>query len=77
MLVDRTFFDRAFWDEAAGDTADHRLAWRERLRALAKIILVEAAEAAPRTEMRRVRAIARSRSMFDAQMSKWFKEIAA
>lgn len=75
-MVDRIFFDDALWAEAAGDAADHRLAWRERLRTLARSVLIEAAEAAPRTDMRRVRAIARSRTMLEVQMTKWFKEIA-
>jgi hypothetical protein len=46
------------------------------LRALADTVFDEAAEAAPRTEMRRVRAISRGRSMLDGQMVKWLKEIA-
>lgn len=75
-FVDREFFGNALWAEAAGDAADHRRVWRERLRMLAGTIMAEASEAAPRTEMRRIRAIARSRSMLDTQMAKWLKEIA-
>jgi len=76
-MVDRIFFD-AFWQETVApetDEATHRLKWRERLRALAGIVCGEAAKAAPRTEMRRIRAIARARSMLDGQMAKWLKEI--
>ncbi len=75
-LVDRVFFDDALWAEAAGDAVDHRRIWRERLRTLAGTVFSEAAEAAPRTEMRRIRAIARSRTMLDTQMAKWLREIA-
>lgn len=76
VMVDRVFFDGALWAEAAGDAGNHRLAWRERLRTLAGTVLADAAKAAPRTEMRRIRAIARSRTMLDAQMAKWLKEVA-
>ena len=74
--ADRIFFDEAFWDEAAKTAADHRLTWRKRLRDIAGEVLAEAAEAAPRTEMRRIRAIARARSMLDGQMNKWLQEVA-
>jgi CRISPR system Cascade subunit CasA len=74
--VDREFFNDAFWTEVGGAAVDPRQAWRERLRALADTVFDEAAEAAPRTEMRRVRAISRGRSMLDGQMVKWLKEIA-
>ena len=76
--VDREFFEDAFWTDAADedDPALHRLAWRQRLQTLAGQVFTEAAEAAPRTEMRRIRAIARARSMLDAQMAKWLKEVA-
>lgn len=75
-LADRMFFDEAFWAEAAGDGADHRRAWRERLRVLAGAVFAEAAEAAPRTAMRRIRAKARAQTLLDAGMAKWLKEIA-
>ena len=75
-LVDRYFFDGGLWAEAAGKAAAPRKEWRERLRASASEVLGQAAESAPRTEMRRIRAVARSRSMLDAQMNKWFKEVA-
>lgn len=74
--VDREFFGQPLWDEVAGDAAAPRRAWRERLRDLAGDVFGEAAEAAPRTAMRRVRAVARARSMLDAQMYKWLKEVA-
>ena len=84
-IVDRRFFEEDFWTAAAATNGvggsevpnDHRLAWRQRLRALAGDVFAEAAEAAPRTQMRRVRAIARGRSMLDGQMTNWLKEMAA
>jgi CRISPR system Cascade subunit CasA len=78
-LVDREFFDDPLWAEALEQAAaaDHRRVWRERLRALAGTVFDEAAKEAPRTEMRRVRAIVQARSMLDGQMIKWLREIAA
>lgn len=73
--VDREFFGEPLWNEAAGDAATPRTLWRTRLRTLAGEVFADAAAAAPRTEMRRIRAIARSRTMLDAQMAKWLKEI--
>jgi CRISPR system Cascade subunit CasA len=72
--VDREFFGDPLWAEAAEDEGNHRLAWRERLRELARKTLADAEESAPRTEMRRIRAIARARTMLEAQMAKWVKE---
>jgi CRISPR system Cascade subunit CasA len=83
-IVDRRFFEDDFWAATTATAADgaevpsdHRQAWRQRLRGLAGEVFAEAAEAAPRTEMRRVRAIARGRSMLDGQMTNWLKEMAA
>jgi len=73
--VDAEFFDAPFWTEAAGDEANHRLLWRTRLRAIAGDVFDTAAEAAPRTEVRRIRAIARARSFLDGQMGKWMKDV--
>ena len=74
-MVDGEFFDAPFWAEAAGDEANHRLLWRTRLRAIASDVFDTAAEAAPRTEVRRIRAIARARSFLDGQMGKWMKDV--
>jgi CRISPR system Cascade subunit CasA len=83
-IVDRCFFGDDFWTAAAATGEggaevpnDHRQAWRQRLRGVASDVFTEAAEAAPRTEMRRIRAIARGRSMLDGQMTNWLKEMAA
>lgn len=73
--VDAEFFADPFWTEAARRPGPHRLPWRERLRVLARETMAVAAAEAPRTEMRRIRAIARARTMLDAQMSKWLKEV--
>ena len=61
--------------QARRGEAAHRTRWRERLRDIAGEVFAEAAEAAPRTEMRRIRAKARARTMLDAQMAKWLKEV--
>lgn len=73
-MVDHDFFDADFWSEAASDDGNHRLKWRGRLRAMAGEVFEIAAAAAPRTEMRRVRAKARGRAVLDGQMGKWMKE---
>jgi CRISPR system Cascade subunit CasA len=74
--VQSVFFEAEFWSEAVGDEADHRRRWRERLRALATEVFSEAAEAAPRTEMRRIRAIARAKSLLEGQMRNWLEQLA-
>jgi CRISPR system Cascade subunit CasA len=74
--VDRVFFDDAMWREVARHDEDHRRLWRERLREVARAVFDEAAEAAPRTEVRRIRAKARARSYLEGQMTKWLKEVA-
>ncbi|HET9509729.1 MAG TPA: hypothetical protein VFO80_01140 [Sphingomonas sp.] len=73
--VDDEFFDAPFWSEAAEDDGNHRLAWRTRLRVLADAAFEAAADAAPRTEVRRIRARARARSFLDGQMMKWMDEV--
>lgn len=72
--VDATFFDDAFWAQAARDEGNHLLAWRIRLRVLADQVFANAARAAPRTEVRRIRAHARARALLDGQMAKWIKD---
>lgn len=72
--VDQTFFDAPFWSEAARDAGNHLLAWRTRLRTLAEQVFEDVARAAPRTEVRRIRARARARSLLDGQMNKWMKD---
>lgn len=73
--VDRDFFDADLWAEAAGDPVPHRTRWRARLKELARDVFDGAEDAAPRTAMRRVRAMARARNLLDAQMNRWLKEL--
>lgn len=75
-LADRAFFEPPFWNEVAGDDGNHRKLWRTWLRDRTDIVFAEAVEAAPRTEMRRIRAVARARMMLDGEMRKWLKEVA-
>ena len=72
--VDDEFFAAPFWSEAARDTGNHRIAWRTRLGAIAGDVFEDAARAAPRTEVRRIRAHARARGLLDGQMGKWIKD---
>lgn len=76
LVVDREFFERPFWNEAADDSEDHRRLWREWLRDRAREVFYDATEAAPRTDMRRVRAIARAKSLLEGVMKKWIEEVA-
>lgn len=76
LRIDRVFFDDPFWAEATKRDGDHRRLWREWLRARASEVFEEAAEATPRTTMRRVRARAQARRYLDVQMRKWLEEIA-
>jgi CRISPR system Cascade subunit CasA len=73
--VDRAFFDDDLWAEAAEDERPHRRDWRVRLRGWAEQTFDEAARAAPRTAVRRVRAIVQARSFLDGQMTKWLQEV--
>lgn len=74
-VVDDEFFDAPFWSEAAHDEGNHRMAWRTRLGAIASAVFDDAARAAPRTEVRRIRAHARAQSLLKGQMAKWIKEV--
>ncbi len=73
--VDAAFFDTPFWAEVAAPSGDHRVAWRTWLRATASDVFETAAQAAPRTEIRRIRARVRARAFFDGQMGKWMQEV--
>ena len=76
--VDAVFFDSAFWAAATETGEDvtrrHMLAWRERLHGIAANVLREAEFAAPRNAMRRYRALARARSVFDGRMRMFLGE---
>ena len=69
------FFDPPFWNEAAGKDPHPRLAWRTQLRTIAGEVFERAADAAPSTEVKRVRARAQARSFLDGQMHKWLKDV--
>ena len=74
--VDRCFFDGAFWAEVGAEALAHRRTWRTRLREMAGAVFEEAAEAAPRTDMRRIRARAVARNLLDARMRSFIAEVA-
>ena len=52
----------------------HSRPWRVRLREIAREVFEEAAKAAPRTHVRRVRAYVRARSFLDAQLYRFVEE---
>lgn len=74
--VDREFFDDAFWSEIAGEEAPHRKAWHERLARFARAQFQAAVPAAPRTEMRRYRAVVRAEAMLESGLRKFVREAA-
>ena len=74
LAVDRVFFNDAFWGEVADEAAPHTLDWRERLRDMARTVFDEAAEAAPRTEVRRIRAHARAKNLLEAQLHRFVED---
>ncbi len=72
--VDRIFFDDAFWAEVDEQPGPHRRPWRVRLRDIARDVFEDAAKAAPRTHVRRVRAYVRARSFLDAQLYRFVED---
>lgn len=74
LAVDRMFFDPTFWRDFDAEGTAHRLPWRTTLRAIAADVFDAAAEAAPRTETRRIRARAVARNMLDAALGKYLQE---
>ena len=75
-VVDREFFDDAFWAEVVRDAEAPRRTWRERLRTLASGVFEQAAEAAPRTAERRIRARAVARNILDGSLAQFVKDTA-
>ena len=73
--VEAGFFDDAFWNEVAERDGPHRVPWRGRLRGIARAVLAEAAEAAPRTEVRRIRARAQASSLFERRAGAFVAEV--
>lgn len=74
--VDAVFFDEAFWAVVAEEAGAHRKAWRKRLDGIARRVFERGARAAPRTDMRRIRARARAENMLEAALKKFLKEVA-
>lgn len=74
-LVNADFFDKPFWHEAANQPGNPALEWRQSLRGHARTVFEEATKEAPRTEVRRIWAIARARTVLEGQMTKWLKEV--
>ena len=70
--VDAVFFNEAFWraamERGEGVEERHAWEWRSRLREIARAVLLEAEAGAPRTAMRRHRALARAGGLFDGRM---------
>lgn len=73
--VEAGVFDDGFWNEAAQRDGPHRRPWRVRLAGLARAVLVEAAEAAPRTEVRRIRARAQASDLFERRAGAFMAEV--
>jgi CRISPR system Cascade subunit CasA len=76
--IDARFFDEAFWEDVATPAGEKtfRPLWRGWLVDCARTILEAAGDAAPRTAMRRVRAQARARNLFDASARKYLESAA-
>jgi len=69
--VDAAFFDDDFWsDVAEPERAFEHFGrpWREQLERMARNIFTQAQEAAPRAEMRRLKARARSQNLFEGML---------
>lgn len=73
--VEAGFFDDAFWSEVAERDGPHRAPWRGRLAGIARAVLAEAAEAASRTEVRRIRARAQASSLFERRAGAFVAEV--
>jgi CRISPR system Cascade subunit CasA len=74
--VDRAFFDDLFWAEVERTAVAPRLAWRKQLRAIASATLDQAADAAPHTAERRIRARARALNLLDASLNAFVENTA-
>lgn len=74
--VDGGFFDDSFWDDVAHEAKAPHRTWRTRLRHLAADVFEEAAQAAPRTSERRIRAHAVARNILDGSLKRFVEETA-
>ena len=68
LAVDRTFFDAAFWAHVEEEPGAHLALWSARLRDMAREVLRAAEAGLPRGDNRRLRAVARARSVFEGRM---------
>lgn len=73
-LVDAEFFGDLFWSEVNADDASHRVVWRTWLAEQARSIFDEAARSAARSDTKRIRAHARSKSMLENGLIKNIKK---
>ena len=74
--VDRVFFDDTFWDDVAHEAEAPRRTWRGRLHTIASSVFEQAAEAAPRTAERRIRARAVARNILDGSLKRFVEDTA-
>lgn len=74
--VDRVFFDDAFWDAVAREAEAPCRTWRDHLRAMASAVFEDAADAAPRTAERRLRARAVARNILDGSLNRFVEDTA-
>ncbi len=74
--VDRVFFNAGFWDDVERKAEAPRLAWRIRLRAMATGVFEDAAQAAPRTAERRIRARAVAHNILDGTLKRFVEDTA-
>ena len=72
--VDGDFFGDLFWSEVNSEEAPHRVLWRTWLADQARDIFDEAARSAARTDTKRIRAHARSKTMLENGLSKNIKK---
>lgn len=74
LRIDRAFFDPPFWAEFESTAEPHRTLWRSHLRRVAGEVFERAADGAPRTDTRRVRARAVARNMLDGALNSYVRE---
>lgn len=78
-LVDAEFFGDLFWsevnaEEVSAEDVTHRVLWRTWLAEQARSIFDEAAKSAARSDAKRIRAQARSKSMLENDLNKNIKK---
>lgn len=76
LIVDREFFDAPFWAEFDKTADPHRSLWRSRLRRAAGEVFERAADAAPRSDTRRIRARAVASNLLHGALNHFVEEAA-